>query len=41
MRRQWLIEQRKQPGMVIADPRLRELVEALAEVASPPNPFEF
>jgi len=41
MRRQWLIEQRKQPGMVIADPRLRELVEALADVASPPNPFEF
>jgi len=41
MRRQWLIEQRKQARMVIADPRLRELVEGLAEVTSPPNPFEF
>jgi len=41
MRRQWLIEQRKQARMVIADPRLRELVAGLAEVATPPNPFEF
>ncbi len=41
MRRQWLIEERKQARMVIADPRLRELVEGLAEVTPPPNPFEF
>jgi len=41
MRRQWLIEERKRAGLVISDPRLRELVEGLAEVASPPNPFEF
>ncbi len=41
MRRQWLIEERKRAGLVISDPRLRELVEALAEVTPPPNPFEF
>ena len=41
MRRQWLIEERKQARMVIADPRLRELVAGLAEVTPPPNPFEF
>jgi len=40
-RGQWLIEERKQARMVIADPRLRELVEDLAEFAPPPNPFEF
>ncbi len=40
-RQQWLIEERKQARMVISDPRLRELVEGLAGVTSPPNPFEF
>ncbi len=40
-RRQWLIKQRKQARIVIPDPRLRALVEGLAEVASPPNPLEF
>ena len=41
MRRQWLIEERKRAGLVISNPRLRELVAGLAEVTSPPNPFEF
>ncbi len=41
MRRQWLIEERQRAGLVISDPRLRELVAGLAEVTSPPNPFEF
>jgi len=41
MRQQWLIEERQQARMVISDPRLRKLVEGLAEVATPPNPFEF
>jgi len=40
-RQQWLIEQRKQARMSIPDRRLRELVEGLAEVTPPPNPFEF
>jgi len=41
MRRQWLIEERKQAKMTIPDRRLRELVAGLTEVTPPPNPFEF
>ncbi len=41
MRRQWLIEEREQARLTISDPRLRELLKGLAEIASPPNPFEF
>jgi len=41
MRQQWLIEERKRAGLVISDPRLREIVAGLAEVTPPPNPFEF
>ena len=40
-RQQWLIEERQRAGLVISDPRLRELVEGLAEVTPPPNPLEF
>ena len=41
VRQEWLVQQRQRALLTISDARLRELVDGLAEVTSPPNPLEF